>query len=102
MKFNAYLMLLMIFFTTLASANDYHPFAVTLGGGYLFFTKKRDLTNTVTPALMVGYNFDDRWTSMLGIDLINANSSDPSKHHVHGFLYLADELYHLAPFHSLE
>jgi hypothetical protein len=74
-----------------------------VGGGYLFFSQKRDLHNTAVPASAgIAYNFSERWALAFAANLINADSGDPSKHHVHGFAYLADALYRFSPFHTFE
>lgn len=75
----------------------------TLGGGYLFFSQKRDLHNTSIPTYAaLAYNFTDKWALQFASDLINADSGDPSKHHVHGFAYIADALYRLPCFRTFE
>ncbi len=75
----------------------------TLGGGYLFFSQKRDLQNTAIDGMAaLAYNFSDNWAMEFAADLINANSGDPSKHHVHGFAYILDALYRFPIFHTFE
>lgn len=75
----------------------------TLGGGYLFFSQKRDLHNTAIPgSAALAYNFTEKWAMEFAADLINANSGDPSKHHVHGFAYILDGVYRLHAFHTFD
>jgi hypothetical protein len=73
------------------------------GGGYIFFAQKRNLKNTGIPgAVALTYNFDERWATQIAANLINANSGDPSKHHLHGFIYLLDELYRLPKLKAID
>ena len=75
----------------------------TLGGGYLFFSQKRDLHNTAIPAMAaLAYNFTEKWALELAANLINADSGDPDKHHVHGFAYIGDAIYRVPSFHSID
>jgi len=73
-----------------------------LNGGYIFFSPKRDLHNTTTLGAALAYNFTEQWAIQLAADLLNADSGDPSKHHVHGFVYLLDGLYHFHPIRIFE
>ena len=75
---------------------------LTLGGGYLFFAKKRDLQNTAVSSAALVYNFTDKWAMQLAADLINANSGAPSKHHVHGFAYIWDAMYRTCSFRKVD
>lgn len=77
-------------------------FTLTLGGGYIFFTPKRDLHNTPVTSAALVYNFTGRWAMQFAANLINADSGDPSKHHVHGFAYIWDAMYRTCSFHGID
>ncbi|HSW70595.1 MAG TPA: outer membrane beta-barrel protein [Gammaproteobacteria bacterium] len=106
MKVRALLWLIssIVFIPQLAfAASKADAITFTVGGGYLFFSQKRDLHNTAVPAMAaLAYNFTEQWALALAANLINADSGDPDKHHVHGFAYIGDVLYRLHPLCSLE
>lgn len=80
-----------------------HAWTFTLGGGYIFFAPKRDLKNTVIPSYAaLAYNFDEKWAMALAANLANANSHDPNNKHVHGFLYLWDQMYRFPTYHQID
>lgn len=75
---------------------------LTLGGGYIFLSQKRDVKNTAVNSAALVYNFTDKWAMQLAADLINTNSGDPSKHHVHGFAYIWDMMYRTCSFRKID
>lgn len=69
----------------------------------MYFATKRDINNTVVPAAVAfTYNYDETWATSFGADLLNSNSNDPAKQHVHGFVYLLDEIYRVKSYRYVE
>src|SRR5579872_3470577 len=78
---------------------DARPGAVSirLADGYIFFAKKRNLDNTSTPTIELGYEFNDQWGAKGGVTVINTNTSSAVPDHgVHGFIYTLDGVYKFA------
>lgn len=80
-----------------------HAWTFSLGGGYIFFTPKRNLANTAIPGYAaINYNFDEKWAMSLAANLVNADSHNPNNRYVHGFLYLWDQLYRFPTYHKVD
>ena len=81
--------------SSFASA-DPRPGAVSirLADGYVFFAHKRNLENTSTPTIELGYEFNDKWGAKLGTTVINTNTTGYAYNlGVHGFIYTLDGVY---------
>ena len=74
-------------------------FSFRLADGYIFFAQKRNLENTATPTLELGYEFNDNWGMKVGATVINTNTKgiDPESG-VHGFIYTLDGVYKFGKF----
>lgn len=99
-----FLLMVAMLLSPLAFANAKPgAFTLTWGGGYLFFTPKRNLKNTAIPSYAAfTYNFDEKWAMAVAAHLVNAHSHDHANQHLHGFLYLWDQLYRVPTAHRVD
>jgi OOP family OmpA-OmpF porin len=68
--------------------------SIRLADGYIFFAKKRNLENTSTPTIELGYEFSEKWGMKGGVTVINTNTNNAGPDHgVHGFIYTLDGVY---------
>ena len=74
-----------------------------LADGYMFFASKRNLENTATPTIELGYDFSDRWAAKGGVTVINTNTNGLQPNSgVHGFIYTLDGLYKIGSYGHFE
>lgn len=73
-------------------------FSFRLADGHIFFADKRNLDNTSTPSLELGYEFNDKWGMKAGWTTLNTHTKDSiPKMSVHGNIYTVDGVYKFTP-----
>jgi OOP family OmpA-OmpF porin len=86
------------------SASRANSATFTLGGGYEFFSSKRQVRNTGIPLGMIGYNFTDHWgiEGLLSFFTTKSRRTDNHAKQVNGALFAIDGLYHFSPYRRFE
>jgi len=78
-------------------------FSLRLADGYIFFAQKREIKNTSTPTVELGYEFNEKWGMKIGATAINTDlKNDLTRSGVHGFIYTLNGVYKFENFRYIE
>ena len=94
---------LIICFPVLAASRA-NSVTFTLGGGYEYFSSKRQVENRGVSFGALGYNFTDQWGAEALLGFFRTKSTNASSYHqkVKGALFAIDGLYHFSSFPVVE
>ncbi len=105
---SSFISLSLLFFSIMnASAyaeNRAGALAFTLGGGYDYFSSKREMQNTGIPFVALGYSFTKTWgiEGLLGSFRTNFNNSVHDTRNIDGNMFAIDVIYRFLPYRFME
>lgn len=87
----------------LYAGNQAEAVSLTLGGGELFLSSKRNMDNAGVPLLILGYNFTDRWgiEGMLGTYTTEYKHNQPTDQNIDGTIVAVNGVYRFDTYRSI-
>lgn len=79
-------------------------FTLTVGGGYDYFSSKRQIEDSGIPYLGLGFDFNRHWgiEGLLGAFNTTFKDSVGDNREINGTLFAIDGVYHFSTYHRLE
>ena len=92
------------FFSLGYAGNQPGSTTLSFGAGYEFFSGKRQMKNTNTRFISLGYNFDAHWGAVASLENFNSRyrHSTGDDRSITGTMFFLDGLYHFAPYQFIE